>query len=115
MMANVTVFSLVFIGSVLISSISQLLLKKSADKVYPSRLKEYWNFPVMLAYFLFLLSTLLTVYAYRYVPLSLGPILESTGYVFVCLLSYLFLREKITLKKAIGIAVIILGIFIFTI
>ena len=114
-MANVTVFSLVFIGSVLISSISQLLLKKSANKVYPSRLKEYWNFPVMLAYFLFLLSTLLTVYAYRYVPLSLGPSRESTGYVFVCWLSSLFLREKITLKKAIGIAVIILGIFIFTI
>ena len=35
------VFSCVFLVSVFISSVSQILLKKSADKTYDSKLKEY--------------------------------------------------------------------------
>ena len=37
------IFSCVFLGSVLISSVSQILLKKSADKTYDSRIREYLN------------------------------------------------------------------------
>jgi drug/metabolite transporter (DMT)-like permease len=46
------------------------------------------------------------------VDLSLGPILEATGYIWVAVLGKIFLKEKIGAKKATGLLVIILGIVI---
>ena len=45
----------------------------------------------------------------------MGPILGTTEYVFVALLSYLLLKEKISKKKLIGLIVIIFGVLIFSI
>ena len=39
---------------------------------------------VILAYGLFFLSSLLTIIAFREVPLSVGPILEASGYILYC-------------------------------
>lgn len=108
------IFSLIFIVSVLISSISQIMLKTSANKVYESKIKEYLNPTVIIAYGLFFLSTVITVFAYKYVPLSSGPILESFGYIFVAVLGYIFLKEKFSKKKIIGMGLILSGIFIFS-
>ncbi|MCR5835734.1 MAG: EamA family transporter, partial [Lachnospiraceae bacterium] len=36
-------------------------------------------------------------------------------YIFVAVLSWIFIKEKITLQKAIGIAVIIAGIVIYSV
>lgn len=44
---------------------------------------------------------------------KLGPILTSTSYIFVLLLSKLMLKEKITIRKLIGISSIVLGIILF--
>ena len=89
-------FILIFLVSVLISSISQIILKKSAVKKYDSVLKEYLNVRVISAYTMFFLSTLLTMYAYTGVPLTLGALLEAVGYIYIPVLSFLFLKEKIT-------------------
>ena len=114
-MNNPTIFTVIFLVSVFISSVSQVLLKTSANKQYRSKIKEYLNPLVLFAYFLFFASTLLTVYAFKYIPLSVGPILESTGYIFIGVLGFLFLKEKFTKKKLLGMAVIILGVIIFSI
>lgn len=108
------IFSGVFLVSVLISSISQILLKKSADKTYDSRLKEYLNPLVIIAYGMFFCSMMITMYCYRYVDVSAGPIFESAGYIFVGVLGYIFLKEKFTAKKIIGMLLIMLGIVIFS-
>lgn len=108
------IFSCVFIGSVFISSVSQILLKKSANKTYDSVIKEYLNPLVIIAYAMFFCSMLLTMYCYRYVDVSAGPILESAGYVFVAVLGFLFLREKFTKKKIIGMLVLLCGIAVFS-
>ena len=108
------VFSCVFLGSVLISSISQIMLKKSADKTYETTLREYLNPLVIIAYAMFFCSMLITMYCYKYVDVSAGPILESAGYIFVAVLGYIFLRERFSLKKNIGMAVIIAGIALFS-
>ena len=50
------------------------------------------------------------MFAYKYVPLSMGPVLESSAYIFVTVLSYVFLHEKIGKRKALGMACIIIGI-----
>lgn len=108
------IFSLVFVVSVLISSISQVMLKTSANKSYSDRIKEYLNPTVIIAYGLFFLSTLITVFAYKVVPLSLGPVLESTGYIFVAVLGVVLLKEKMSRRKLFGMILILAGIALFS-
>ena len=106
-------FILVFLISVLISSVSQIVLKKSAVKKYDSVIKEYLNLRVICAYAMFFLSTLLTMYAYTGVPLTLGALLEAVGYIYIPVLSFIFLKEKITPWMVIGSLFIICGIIIY--
>ncbi len=113
-MSKLLIFSLVFIVSAFISSVSQVLLKKSALKTYEDKTKEYLNPYVIVAYAIFLIATFLTIYAYQYVPLSMGPILEASGYIFVAILGATVLKEKLTYRKVAGIFVIITGIIIFS-
>lgn len=104
---------LLLIFSVLIASISQILLKKSSEKEYSSFIKEYLNPYVIIGYGMMVLSTILTIFAFKGLDYKNGPIIESIGYIFVMLLSWKFLKEKITKKKIIGNALILLGILIF--
>lgn len=100
--------------SVLIASISQIILKKAADKTYKNVIAEYVNPLVIGAYSLFFLSTILTMIALKYVPLSLSPILESTSYIYVSILGYFFLKERFSKRKLLGLGLIFLGIFVFS-
>ena len=99
--------------SVFISSVSQIILKKAADKTYESTLKEYINPMVIGAYGLFFCSVILTMLALKHVPLSMSPILESTGYIFVSVMGYIFLKERFSRRKLMGFALILAGIVIF--
>lgn len=114
-MSELVIYSGIMLASVLVSSVSQILLKKSAQKEYPSKLREYLNPMVIIAYGMFFGSTLITMYALKVVPLSMSPILESAGYIFVAILSFLFLKEKMSKKQLIGMTLIIIGIVIYSI
>ena len=107
-------FMLIFLFGVFISSVSQIVLKKSADKEYSSRIREYFNPRVIIAYSVFFAATLCSIIAYKKIPLSFGPILESCGYIFVAVLSYLFIKEKISIKKIVGLLIIITGVIIYS-
>ena len=100
--------------SVFISSVSQILLKKAADKTYKDHIREYINPLVIFAYGMFFCSVILTMLALRNIPLSMQPILESAGYIFVTVMGYFFLKERIEKKKLAGIGLILLGILIFS-
>lgn len=113
-MSELAIYSLIMVGSTLISSFSQIMLKKSAQKTYPSRIKEYLNPLVITAYGLFFGCTLLSMYALKVVPLSMSPILEASGYIFVAVLSFVFFKEKLTKKQLIGMCLIIGGIVVYT-
>ena len=67
----------ILILSVFIASVSQILLKISANKTYSSRIREYLNVYVIFGYGLLFLSTLLTMIALKRVPLSWSPVVES--------------------------------------
>ena len=108
------VFSLIYLSGVFISAIAQIILKKSAGKEYESKIREYLNPYVIIAYAIFFGATFCTIYAYKGVPLSFGPILAASEYVFVAVLSKLLLKENINLKKFIGLSVIIAGIIIYS-
>lgn len=113
-MNDLAVYSCILVISTLISSLSQVMLKKSAQKTYPSKLREYLNPLVIIAYGLFFGCTLLSMYALKIVPLSMSPILEASGYIFVAVLSFIFFKEKLTKKQFIGMTLIISGIVVYT-
>jgi len=104
----------IMLFGVFISSLSQVALKKAANKSYTSKIREYLNPQVILAYLVFFVATFCTVFAYRVVPLSMGPLLEATSYIFVSIFGYLFFRERLTRKKILALILIIAGIGIYT-
>ena len=104
---------IILLCSVLIASFSQILLKKSAGKTYRSVIFEYLNPYVICGYGMMFLSMFITVLSYRGLDFSNVPVIESLGYVVVMLLSYLFFKERITRRKVLGMAVILLGIFVY--
>ncbi len=102
-----------YILSVTVASLSQILLKKSALKQHDSFLKEYLNPYVIIGYGMLFGSMLLTILAYRGLNYKYGPVIESLGYVLVLLLSRLFFSEKISKRKLMGVGLILAGIVVF--
>lgn len=98
-----------------ISSISQVMLKKAASRKYDSIIKEYLNPSVIIAYVIFFLSTLLSLLAYKGIPLSMGPVLEASAYFFVTFFGVTVFKEKLNLRKIIALVLIISGIVIYSV
>ena len=67
---------------------------------------------VILAYALFVGTTLLSVLAYRGLPLSLGPVLEATSYLYVTFFGVAIFHEKMNRKKLLALALILAGIVV---
>lgn len=101
---------IIYLITPLVSALSQLILKKAADNPKYKGVATYLNFPVILAYALFFGCMLLNVVALRTLDLTIASVLEASGYIYVMLLSYFFLKEKISKRKLIGNLVIVLGI-----
>ena len=106
---NHNFYYFVFLASVFISAVSQIMLKKAAMKEYPSFLKQYLNPLVIGAYTLFFSSTVLTVLSYRHVPLSVGSVFETTSYLYITLFGLFIFHEKMSLKKFIAVICIVCG------
>ncbi len=106
-------YIVVILLSVFLASVSQVLLKKAALRQYDSFLKEYLNPLVISAYTLFFGTTVLTLLAYKGIPLSLGPVLETTAYFYITLFGVFIFKEKITKKKLLALGMIVGGIILF--
>ncbi|MGN1180671.1 MAG: EamA family transporter [Suilimivivens sp.] len=103
----------VLVLSVLIASFSQILLKKSAQKTYPSVIREYLNAYVICGYGMMFLSMFLTIIAYSGMEFTNVQIVEATGYIMVLILSCFFFHEKITGRKVLGMIFIFAGIAVY--
>lgn len=106
-------YVLLFLVSVFVAAVSQAMLKKAALKKYDSFLKEYLNPLVICAYILFFGTTLIGVVAYKVIPISLGPVLEATSYIYVTIFGLSMFGEKLNRRKVFALGLIILGILIF--
>lgn len=106
-------YVLLCLFSVFVGAVSQVLLKKAAQRSYRSILQEYLNPRVITAYLLFGGSALLTMLAYRGIPLSLGPVLESTSYLYVTLFGVMIFQERFTKQKALALGLILAGIAVY--
>ena len=99
---------------VFVSAVSQVLLKKEAMKEQKDVLQEYLNVRVILAYAMFVGTTLLSVLAYRGIPLSMGPVLEATSYIYVTIFGVKIFHEKINRKKIVALILIVTGIAVYS-
>lgn len=108
-------YACVLLFGVFISAISQVMLKKAALKKYDSVIKEYLNPLVITAYGIFFISTFLSIFAYKGIPLSMGPILEATSYLYVTLFGVKIFGERMTKKKWVALGFILVGIVIYSI
>lgn len=102
----------ILLVSVFLSAVSQVLLKKAALHRYSSLWQEYLNPLVITAYTLFVGTTFLSILAYRVVPLSLGPVLEATSYLYVTFFGVTMFHESISRTKLLALALIIVGVLI---
>lgn len=111
---SVLLYSCMFLLGVFISSISQVMLKKAALKSYDTPIKEYLNPLVIIAYTLFFGTTLLSIAAYKVIPLSLGPALEATSYIYITFFGVVIFKEKFNKQKFLSLILIIIGILIYS-
>ena len=112
---NTLLHAAVLLLGVFVSSISQVMLKKASMRQYESHIREYLNPLVIFAYVLFVGTTFLSILAYKGIPLSMGGVLEATGYIYVTVFGVLIFHEKINAKKLIALAMILCGIAIYSV
>lgn len=100
--------------SALITALSQILLKVSANKKYKSIIFEYLNPNVIISYGGYVLVLMLNVFIYTKLDYRFGVVINSLSTVLIMLLSKIILKETITKKKIIGNSLIILGVACFS-
>ena len=111
---TVLIYSEVLLVGVFVSAISQVMLKKAALKKYDSVIKEYLNPLVIVAYIIFVGTTFLSIIAYKGIPLSMGPVLEATSYIYVTIFGMTIFKEKMNKKKMISLLLIVGGIVVYS-
>ncbi len=107
-------FALILVIGTFVSSVSQVMLKKAAMKEYANVIREYLNPLVIFAYVLFFVSTLASILAYKGIPLSMGPVLEGSAYIFVTVFGVTIFKEKLNTKKVIALLLILAGIVVYS-
>lgn len=103
---------------VLISSLlgvaSQMMLKHSARKNYPSWWREYINLWVIGGYGIMVLSLLINLWAIHIGVLAQEvSIIECINYLLIPLAAWLVFKEPITKRKMVAIGIIIVGVIVF--
>ena len=114
-MSELIVYSSIFLLGVLISAISQVFLKKESMKKHDSISGDYLNINVIFAYALFIGTTFLSIVALKVVPLSMGPVLEATSYLWVTLFGVVIFKEVITKRRLFALILIVCGIVLFSV
>ena len=99
--------------SALITALSQIILKKSANKTYKSIIFEYVNPYVLFSYACYVGVLVLNVFIYTKADYRFGVVINSMSTVFVMLLSHFILNETLTQKRVAGNIIIVCGILIF--
>lgn len=105
---------LLALSGVLIASCAQLFMKSSAHKRIGQKFwKKFVNFKVIFAYSMMLIASFINVLSLKHLQLKYVPMVEATGYIWVPILSILFIHEKPTKYNIIGCIIIIIGMCMF--
>ena len=110
-----TIALLLALCAVVLTGISQTLLKIGADSGARNggALGPYLNPFTVIAYGLLLLVTMLTVYEVRDLPLKVFYSLTALNFIVVLGLSAVLLHEKVNRDKVVAVGLIVLGVVVF--
>lgn len=98
---------------IFLTSVGHLLLKISAFRVaeYGGRL---YTHPIsVIAYVIFAIVALLSIYAMKGLDLKVFFALNSLTYICIPLLAFIILKESFTRSKVMGVLIISLGVILF--
>ena len=90
-----------------IGSIASLFLKKASGN--ENLLKMFFNLNLYIGGGLYLLSAVLNIYVLKFLDYSVVLPLTSLTYIWTIVLSYFSLKERITVKKVLGVVLIVGG------
>ena len=98
--------------SVLIASFSQILLKKAVQKQQNNFIKKFLNVWVICGYILLFGSLFINTFVLRKLELKFLPCITATSFFWVLLFSRIFLGERPSKNKIIGIIMIFIGVIV---
>ncbi len=99
---------LVILGT-LIGAFGPIFLKRGSEKFNRNIFKQITNHNMIIGFIIYGISTVIFIPALRGGELSVLYPLVALAYVWVCLLSIKFLKEKMNALKWLGIILIIIG------
>lgn len=107
-------YYLLVILSVFAAAGAQMLLKQGARQSYVGFWRQYLNPWVIGGYTIMTCSLVLNIFCMsRGVQVKEVSTIESLSYLFVPCMAFILFRERITLRKAGAIAIIISGVILF--
>ena len=105
---------ILIIALTLCSATGTLFLKFSSNQLKKDIKKLYHNFNFWMGLFLYVLASIIFLFALESHDLSKLYPLTSLSYIWVSLLSMKFLGESMTKSKWSGVSFILLGIILIT-
>lgn len=91
----------------LLGAVAAFFLKKASGFKNITELIKNYNLYIGAG--LYLLSAIINIIILRYLNYSVALPLTSITYVWTMVISYLFLKEKVGIKKLLGVSFIIIG------
>lgn len=108
-------FFVIAFAAVIFTAFAHVLLKLGAVRnlKHSTWIKQYLNIYVYTGYGIFLIVTVMNLYAYKYLPLKFNITLLPFVFIFVALFSFFFFKEALTKKQWISYILIIIGIVVY--
>jgi len=100
--------------STLLGALGALMLKQGASILKFQIKVIIRNYNLWLGFLLYVFASIIFVYALKFGELSMIYPLTSLSYIWVTLLSVVLLKEKVRLKKWIGISLILVGVILLS-
>lgn len=105
-----TLAVVIIIICTIFTSLGQLFLKMGADRLQLTFFGMITNYPLIAGCIFYGLGAVLMIYALKHGDLSLVYPFVSLSFIWVALLSIVFLGESLVLMQWFGIMIIILGV-----
>lgn len=104
---------LVALAAVVLTALSQVLLKVGARAVPTAGWRVWCNPYTLTAYGTLVFVTLMNLYAFKVVPMKFGLVVLPLTLMLVLILSVLLLGERLTRQAVFGVAVTVTGVVVF--
>ncbi|MCK5630021.1 MAG: EamA family transporter [Nanoarchaeota archaeon] len=101
---------LLMVISAFAGSIGALYLKKASDFISFDIIKIIKNRPLFVGILFYGFGTMIAIPAYRFAEVSLLYPFIATSYVWTCILSWRYLKERMNIWKWSGIFLIMVGV-----